>query len=70
MQSRGLPRSAAQHAVDAVAAGERDPGRGAAGAALPLHLPRAAARPPRAAVWPKEDGNPNLPGGRLRSLRH
>lgn len=70
MQPGGLPGSAAQHAVDAVAAGERNSGWGAAGAALPLHVPRAPARPPRSAVWPEEDGDQDLPRGRLGSLRH
>lgn len=70
MQPRGLPGSAAQHALDAVAARERDSGRGAAGATLPLHVPRAPAGSPRPAVWPEEDGDQNLPGGWLGSLRH
>lgn len=55
MQPRGLPGSAAQHALDAVAAGERDPGRGAAGTAIPFHVPRTPAGPSRPAVWQKED---------------
>lgn len=70
MQSRGLPRSEAQHAVDTVAAGERDSGWGAAGAAFPLHVPRAPAGPPRPAVWQEEDRDQNLPSGWLGSLRH
>lgn len=70
LQPRGLPRSAAQHAVDAVAAGERDSGRGATGAAVPLHVPRAPAGPPWPAVRQEEDGDPNLPCGRLGNLRH
>lgn len=68
MQPRGLPRSAAQHAVDAVAAGERDSGRGTAGAAISLHVPRAPARPPRLAVWQEKDRDPNLPSGQLGNL--
>lgn len=55
VQPRGLPGSAAQHTVDAVAAGERDSGRGATGAAVPFHLPCAPARPPRPTVWQEED---------------
>ena len=70
MQPRRLPGSAAQHPLDTLAAGERDSGRGAAGTTLPLHVPRAPARPPRPAVWPEEDGDQNLPRGWLGRLRH
>ena len=70
VQPRGLPRSAAQHPLDAVAARERDAGRGTAGAAVPLHLPRAPCRPARPAVRQEKDRDEDLSRGRLRLLRH
>lgn len=61
MQPGELPRGAQEHPLDTVDAREHHPERRPAGAALPLHVPGTALRPPRAAVREEENREPVLP---------